>query len=323
MPVVLLRPLFSCLLIVFSLSSFADTCLYRVTSLGFAELAATFDAEKVQRLSGVDQVGAQTEQQACAVLQLLGHPDTSDYAAPHAGWIGNLGEASVYPRLLPLWAQTLTHPYNDFTRALRQLIERDLANGYNIATDAWPDFDPDRTLIYGHSDIRHGQQLLALLASEELQARIGYSGKISAYLHRDGWGEPPENAVALSNARWLIEAREYDLHLEFTKPDDKQTFMTVLGRYAKQQTDNKGPLIYGSWWQPFVRSYTPAKGFEPVTQVSIRNASGNQTAQVLLSEQDADTLSDNIRLQGFAWQVTLQPVWVNPAFYRYLQGSFE
>lgn len=323
MPVALLRLLFFCLLIVFSFASAAGTCLDRVSSLGFAELAATFDTEKVQRLNGVDQGKPLAEQQACAVLQILGQPEPSDYATPDAGWIGNLGETSVYPRLQPLWAQTLAHPHNDFTQTLRQLIGRELANGYNIATDVWPGFDPARTLIYGHSDIRHAQQLLALLASEGLQARIGYSGKISAYLHRDGWGEPPEDAVPLSNERWLIEAREYDLHLEFTKPDDKPAFMAVLRRYAKQQTDNKGPLIYGSWWQPFVRSYTPANGFEPVTQVSIRDASGNQTAQVLLSEQDADTLSANIHQQGFAWQVDLQPVWVNPAFYRYLQGSFE
>ena len=255
MPVALLRPLLSCLLIVFSFASAAGTCIDRVTSLGFAELAETFDAKKVQRLNDVDQGKPLAEQQACAVLQLLGQPAPSVYAKPDAGWIGNLGETSVYPRLQPLWAQTLAHPHNDFTQTLRQLIGRELANGYNIATDAWPDFDPARTLIYGHSDIRHAQQLLALLASEGLQARIGYSGKISAYLHRDGWGEPPEDAVPLSNKRWLIEAREYDLHLEFIKPDDKQAFMAVLRRYAKQQTDNKGPLIYGSWWQPFVRSY--------------------------------------------------------------------
>ena len=295
----------------------ADSCRDAVNAQGYAELADTFSADKALRLAPDSADKPLTEQQACAVLTLL--PELPAGASP--GWIGDLGEPSLYPRLLPLWEAAQKHPHSEFTLALRELIRRDLANGYNIATSPWPAFDPERTLIYGHSDIRHAQQLLALLTSEDMGARVGFSSKISAYLHRDGWGEPAAGAITLDDHHILIEAREYDLHLEFADAADKQRFMVILSRYAKKQTGMNQPLIHGSWWQPFVRSYTTAKGFEAVAQVDISD--GNQTAQVLLSDSSAETLARRIREQAFPWTVTIRPVWVNPAFYRYLSGDFQ
>ena len=325
MPAVTLRrPLLSAYLSVFLLSVLtvqADTCLDRVTTLGFAELAATFPPEKALHLAPDTHAKPLDEQQACAVLTLLGRNSPKDFASPDAAWMGNLGEASIYPRLLPLWQDALNQARTPFTLDLRELIRRGLANGYNIATSPWPDFDPDRTLIYGHSDIRHAQQLLALLASEGMTARIGFSGKISAYLHREGWGEPPEFAIELGEGLFLIEAREYDLHLEFPDESGKQRFMVILSRYAKQQTDYDEPLIYGAWWQPFVRSYVVADGFEPVAQVDI--SSGGETAQILLSQVDAEQLAAQISDQDFNWSVAVRTVNVNPAFGRYLRGDFQ
>lgn len=301
--------------------------------LGYTELAATFSAEKVAILlnTKIDQVSnnALAEAQAQAVLVVLGaplaEPELSRFIANYKktdyAYVGNIGEASLYQRINTLWQTTEHQPRSPFAISLRNLIKLGVANGYNIATSPWPQFDPERQLVYGHNDIHHAQQLLALMASEGITARVGFSLKTSAYMHRDGWGPVPTNAVPLGDNRFLIEAQEYNLHFEFPSSADKQRFMALINRYSKQYEGQRGPLIYGAWWQPFYRSFAPADGFNEVTQVQISNA--GETAVVIVTPDKADTLKKDIAKLKQDWTIVSVNVWVNPAFYRYLGGGFQ
>lgn len=325
------RALWFGVLVLTGLPAWADTYQGAVTRLGFEALGETFTEAKIETLlsSKVPEGLPVEERRALAVLRMLGAPETepelSRYVMqadePDAAFLGYLGEASMYQRLAAVWSFSGHPPRSDFSYDLRALIQRGVANGYNIVTTPWPAFDPQRHLIYGHSDIGHAQQLLALLASEGMRARVGFSLKTSAFRHRAGWGDPPAGAVDLGEGRYLIEAMEFDLHFELASPEDKATFMAIVNRYAKKTEGQTGPLIAGAWWQPFYRSRVAVPSFGEVASVAV--SEGRETARILVLPAQAEALVRDINALGRPWKTEPSAVWVNPAFYRYLQGDFQ
>lgn len=302
-----------------------------VKQLGYSELAATFSAEKVTRITGIDAGKAEDflEQQALAVLKTLGAPATkvdlanfvAHYNKPDLAYLGNLREPSVYQRIETHWLSTTKENHSDFANALRAVIEQGVATGYNIYTTPWPLFERETHIIYGHNDIDHAQQLLALLASEGLEAQVGFSQKTSAFLHRDDWGTPNPNTIRLSGNRHLIETREYDLHFGFSAADDKQRFMQIVNRYAKKNRAEQSGLIRSAWWQPYYRSLVAAPDFHPVTQILVSHE--EETAVLLALPDKAPDLIKNITALNKTWTLNPETIWVNPAFYRYLQGGYK
>ncbi|WP_027329986.1 hypothetical protein [Marinimicrobium agarilyticum] len=309
----------------------AETYRDAVALLGFEALGETFTEQKVEAILSPNMPEGlpAEERRALAVLRVLGAPETepalslyvTQAAEPDGAFLGYLGEASIYQRLAAVWSLSGHRPRSDFSYDLRALIQRGVANGYNIVTTPWPAFDPERHLIYGHSDIAHAQQLLALLASEGLQARVGFSLKTSAFRHREGWGEVPAGAVDLGGGRFLIEAMEFDLHFELTSAHDKARFMAIINRYAKKAEGQSQPLIAGAWWQPFYRSRVAAPAFGEVASVALSD--GRETARILVLPAQAEALVRDINALGRPWETERSAVWVNPAFYRYLQGDFQ
>jgi hypothetical protein len=344
----------------FSLASHAGIYQDAVAQLGYSELAATFSREKALALSTLadEENLSLSELQAAATLQLLGAPlinaqatnvqainesssatgktpttnnllidnkaladFVAHYHQPDPAYLGQLTEASLYQRVESLWKTTAVVAPSAFALELRQLIGQGIATGYNLISSPWPKFAPERQLIYGHSDIDHAQQLLALLASEGLQARVGFSRKTSAFLYRDDWGAINQPLIDLGNKRRLVEASEYDLHFEFPSAADKTKFVAVINRYAKKDSAKQTGLIYGAWWQPFYRSKTASEGFASATQIAVSN--GQETALLLALPAQAPNLVKAIQQLNPGWTVTPEAIWVNLAFHRYLQGDFK
>ena len=104
-----------------------------VKQLGYSELAATFSAEKVARITGRDAGKAEDfpEKQALAVLKTLGAPTTkvdlatfvAHYNKPDLAYLGNLREPSVYQRVETRWLSAAKESHSDFAIALRAVIE--------------------------------------------------------------------------------------------------------------------------------------------------------------------------------------------------------
>jgi len=301
-----------------------------VERLGYTELAQALSSERVRVLAG--DAGTEldsAERRALAVLRLLDAPEEpSERAAfiDHSNardtaYLGRVGEPSMLPRVAAVWTLSEWIPRTDFATGLRALIATEVANGYNIATTEWPPFRADRHLVYGHNDIRHAQQLLALMASEGLDAKVGFSLKTSAFVHRDDWGPPSPEAHALEDGRHLNEVQEFDLHFEFPSRQDKATFRALIDRYAKREENEQSGLIHSAWWQPYYRSRVPEPGFYEVTQVLV--SQGRETAVVLVLPDKAPELLADIAALGRPWELDTAPVWVNPAFYRYLEGDYR
>lgn len=307
-----------------------------VTQLGYSELAATFSREKALALSTLpdEEKLSLPELQAAATLQLLGAPVIgstanskmlaefiANYNQPDPAYLGQLNESSLYQRIETNGKTQSAAKPSAFALELRQLIGHGIATGYNLVTTPWPLFAADRHIIYGHSDIDHAQQLLALLASEGLQARVGFSRKTSAFLYRDDWGTLSQSLIDLGNNRRLVEASEYDLHFEFPTAADKTKFVAAIDRYAKKDSANQTGLIRGAWWQPFYRSKIAAEGFASATQISVSD--GKETALLLSLPNQAPALVKAIQQLNPAWSVSPEAIRVNLAFHRYLQGGYK
>lgn len=307
-----------------------------VTQLGYSELAATFSREKALAISTLpdEEKLSLPELQAAATLQLIGAPITgstaksktlaefiANYNQPDPAYFGQLNESSLYQRIETHWKTQSAAKPSAFALELRQLIGQGIATGYNLISTPWPLFAADRHLIYGHNDIDHAQQLLALLASEGLQARVGFSRKTSAFLYRDDWGTLSQALIDLGNKRRLVEASEYDLHFEFPIAADKTKFVAAIDHYAKKDSANQTGLIRNAWWQPFYRSKIAADGFASATQISVSN--GKETALLLALPHQAPALVKAIQQLNPAWSVSPEAIWVNLAFHRYLQGGYK
>jgi hypothetical protein len=160
-----------------------------------------------------------------------------------------------------------------------------------------------------------------LLASEGLQARVGFSRKTSAFLYRDDWGMLNQSLIDLGNNRRLVEASEYDLHFEFPTAVDKTQFVAAIDRYAKKNSANQTGLIRSAWWQPFYRSKNATEGFASATQIAVSN--GKETALLLALPNQAPALVKAIQQLNPTWSVSPEAIWVNLAFHRYLQGGYK
>lgn len=301
-----------------------------VERLGYSELSRALSTERVWALAGDSAPELDTtERRALAVLRLLDAPEDPveraafiDHAnARDTAYLGRVGEPSILPRVAAVWSLSERIPRTEFATELRALIAAEVANGYNITTTRWPGFRSERHLVYGHNDIRHAQQLLALMASEGLEAKVGFSLKASAFVHRDDWGPPSADAHALAEGRHLNEVQEFDLHFEFPSREDKGAFRAMVDRYAKREESEQSGLIYSAWWQPYYRSRVPEPGFYEVTQVLV--SQGEETAVVLVLPEKAPELLADVEALGQPWELATAPVWVNPAFYRYLQGDYR
>jgi hypothetical protein len=307
-----------------------------IAQLGYSELAATFSREKALAISTLpdEEKLSLPELQAAATLQLLGAPVIGSAVSSKAlaefitnynqldpAYLGQLNESSLYQRIETHWKTQSAAKPSAFALELRQLIGQGIATGYNLITTPWPLFEADRHIIYGHSDIDHAQQLLALLASEGLQARVGFSRKTSAFLYRDDWGTISQSLIDLGNKRRLVEASEYDLHFEFSTAADKTKFVAAIDRYAKKDSANQTGLIRSAWWQPFYRSKSAAEGFASTTQIAVSD--GKETVLLLVLPNKAPALVKAIQQLNPAWAVSPEAIWVNLAFHRYLQGGYK
>ena len=309
----------------------AGTYQDAVSALGFNELAETFTLKKSETISQQKQSPEldESELQALAVLKLLGAPSDPDalkifvaqYDADDTAYLGDLTEPSLYQRIETRWDTASAAPRSDFAIALRAVISQGVATGYNIYTTPWPKFARERHVVYGHNDIDHAQQLLALLTSEGLHARVGLSLKTSAFLYRDDWGTLSQPLIDIGNDRRLIETQEFDLHFEFPEESDKARFTAVINKFAKKNRADQTGLIRNAWWQPYYRSLIEAPDFIPATQILVSDT--KETAVLLTLPEKASKLVKDITNINKTWQIHPETIWVNPAFYRYLGGDYK
>jgi hypothetical protein len=205
---------------------------------------------------------------------------------------------------------------------LQEAIGAGLSTGYNIVPESiWPAFDPSRTLIYGHTSMRHARQLLLLLRLAGLDPEFSFVPKSSAFRYREEWGGSTEGFLELSDGGKLVVSEEYDLFLSFVESEALVRFAEIVTAYAKKDEPDEQGLIYQAWWQPFYRAFKSVDSMPEARVVLVRYQ--GYRANILSLPEDSVAKRSDFADRFPEMQFEIIPIWVNPSFYRYIEGGFR
>ncbi|MFA9465044.1 MAG: hypothetical protein ACERKN_12240 [Velocimicrobium sp.] len=245
-------------------------------------------------------------------------------------YLGYSNDVGIYSKVDNAWNSFLLFDNSELSEIGKNAVLEGVTTGYGLKSKAYDaKFLPELTLQYGHSDIKHAHQLLGLLNSENIVAKVQLEPKISIYQYLLEWGPIPESTPTyevkkFSDDLYLVYAVEYDMQLEFANKDDMLKFDEVINTYAKKNEGNeeaKG-LIYSSWWQPLYSttvSNMPEDSYHEIIDCVIENGMYSIHPFCLPENQD-EVISKLEKLAG-TLEVTPIPRYCNTAFYHYMKGE--
>lgn len=248
------------------------------------------------------------------------------FTGQHKHFLGYSTDADIYNKIIFTWNSFDQVLMPDFQLPANEMIREGLITGYNVKRPALnARFDPDRTIVYGHSNIAHAIQLIGLLRSEDLEAKVLLEPKTSAFLYLAEWGEPsqsPSFQVELwEDGNGIAYAKEYDLAFEFNDVEDMLRFDEVIKSYAKKDAADEPGLIIGSWWQPLYSARIPIEDY-----VAVKNNVAMGEDVYIQSFSLVETSDDIAAAFAEAYpdtEIVTWDLWVNDAFHRYLLGEPE
>ena len=325
-----------------------DAIAFVVSAGGLRELAATYSDAKIKKsLEELDVPAAiftlpQEHRQNLALavdLKLIfkGRLKVMDLNAPlsrdfafhlleriHAfrqssrNYIGYVTEPAIVGKICDAWARAEKIRSEPLEAGLNRAIARRLISGYHIKTrHDQPVFDAHLMMAYSHSDIKHVKQLIGLLMSENLQAKIQLEAKRSAFRYLDEWEKQDGLCLErLGDSGWVAHKDEFDLLLEFTAPEHRRRFGEMIAAYAQREFDDRHQILYQSWYQPLYYSGMPMEGHQRVADIVLRNAT--HAAHTYVKETDADAVLEWLNREGPPGKASCSAIWVNEVFFAYL-----
>lgn len=333
-----------------------DALKMAVDAADFEELALTYSVEKatsrLETIYGVKSVMDETylpyvvtaldtnliDLEGCDLTKLQTAVDV-DFAnelvlnvATARGTARNMlgfsNDADIYSKLYTTWRNVEIIDNETLSNIGNEAVQSGLVTGYNITAEKNDaNFLPALTLRYGHSDIKHAAQLIALLNSENIVTRVQLEPKTSAYEYLLDWGPVPQ-ATPQYEVReeapgfYITYAAEYDLVLEFENMEDKTRFETLVMAYAKKDTSNEEgkALLHGSWWQPLFTSTIEMPHYESIT-TNVVTVDGHRFNTFSLNDVKENVKTGLETISNL--QVEQISLWVDAPFHRYLLGDFE
>lgn len=340
----------------------AEAVKAAVAVAGMNELAVTYTREDSKKANdrlaayGVTGVPAEYAAYVAAALDCDLAPSTWSYAAgltdavatqllmnaaeiagKARNYLGNASDSDIYAKLQSAWATYGNFDDEKLSKLGADLVIAGASTGYNLKYDGYnANFLPKYTLQYGHSDITHAVQLIALLNSEGIDAKVAMEPKTSIYEYMVEWGDPSKLTMtdtyevkAIAGGRYLCYATEYDMQLEFDTVADKEAFDAVINTYAKKWLANQNKdesftpsLLAGAWWQPLYSSRVPmtdTEAYQHIQDNVIHNGAYSIHPFSLVDGNDAIIKVAKEK----APDLKVEPVdlYVNAAFFRYLNGD--
>lgn len=234
--------------------------------------------------------------------------------------LGNISDKNIIERINKKYSTFKVIEKNSLIDSLNIALAKKLTTGYNIKIKStYANFNPELSLSYGHNGIKHANQLIALMKSEGLDAKVQIEPKTSAYLHMPDWGEPATPNIVMEDGQIVITPLEYDLQFEFKDKADKMKFIQLIDKYAKKDEVDEENLIYDAWWQPFLQT-EKIDGFEKLI-VNIASE-GEYEAYVLTLPEKSDALIKELA-KNKNLKLKTKEVYVNPSFYRFMLGEYK
>lgn len=245
-------------------------------------------------------------------------------------YLGESNEPSIYGKIDNMWNSFILYDDAKLSALGKDAVQKKIVTGYNLKNKAYDArFLPELTLQYGHSDIKHAHQLIGLLNSEGIHAKVQLEPKVSIYQYLLEWGPVPKSTPTyevkkFSKDLYLVYAVEYDMQLEFDNKEDMLAFDGVIQKFAKKYSDNadaKG-LIYASWWQPLYSttvSDMPADAYDKINDCVVDN--GNYSLHTFCLTKDVTSVAKKLQKLQPSLKVQKKTRYCNNAFYHYLKGE--
>lgn len=327
-----------------------------VKAADYEELALSYPQEKVAERLKQHGVEASAEESygadlACALdVSLIDTEDAKRAAAGEAftaadaekllmniavangdgrNFLGMASDPDIYGKVDQAWNSFLLFDDGKLAEVGKEAVLQQISTGYGIKSAAYDArFLPNLTLQYGHSDIKHAHQLLGLLNSENIDAKVQLEPKISIYQYLLEWGPVPEATptyeVKQFDDLYLVYAVEYDMQLEFHNTDDMMRFDSVIKEFAKKNEGNEDAkgLIYASWWQPLystIRTDMPAEDYHQMFDCVVSN--GIYSIHPFALPENKDMVVEKLTELAGDLEVKTVERYCNTAFYSYLKGE--
>ncbi|WP_199614220.1 hypothetical protein [Paenibacillus alkalitolerans] len=240
-------------------------------------------------------------------------------------YLGYVSDADIYVKLQDAYRTSDLIKAPELQEVVDTALKQDLLTGYNLKDSRYdPNFVDALSLTYGHDNLTHAVQLIGLMRSEGMDAKVQFEPKTSAFIYLKEWGEPSQSdsyqVVQIENGNYIAYAKEYDISFEFDSGADKARFQDVVLAYAKKNSEDGSGLIVSSWWQPLYYSFTELEGYDLITNNKIVGDGPYYAQSFSLNAQSSDiaegfkALKPDIKVQTYKF-------WVDPPFYRYLNGE--
>ena len=280
----------------------------------------------IDRLKEFDPKITQTSKDTgnSSVLRITGR----DNIIKFINYLGYSNDPTIYRKIEDSWDSFVLFDDKTLTDIGAKLVENEKITGYNLKLNSYnPDFISKKTMSYGHSNIEHALQLIGLLNSENLVAKVQLEPKVSIYEYLLEWGpvgEPSSKYEVIKVGDLLLaNSVEYDLNFEFSSTEDLIAFEEMIEKYAKKNEENQGNgLIVASWWQPFMlvtNEEMPKDLFFEVYDMSLSN--DEYTLRSVVLKENKDNIENELKESGDSAKVQIEKKYTNKAFHSYLQGT--
>src|SRR5690606_14485921 len=226
------------------------------------------------------------------VQYILG--EITSYNGNYKNYIDNSTDANLISELIAAYNTADIIQVSELQEIVDAALEQNIITGYNFKDARFEaNFVDEYALTYGHSDLTHAIQLIGLLRSEGLEAKVQLEPKTSAFLYLKEWGEPEQSesfqVKQIANGNYVAYSKEYDLSFEFNSIEDKEKFQKIIIDYAKKDADDEPGLIVNSWWQPLYYSNTELD--EYVTISNNKLTLGNYYAQTFSLNEQVESIA--------------------------------
>ncbi|MBA2938602.1 hypothetical protein HZF08_09815 [Paenibacillus sp. CGMCC 1.16610] len=283
------------------------------------ELAAAIDTGLVS-----SEFEANTAASQSFANDLLGKILTFNGQYKH--YLGTTSDDDIFRKINDAWHTEDLISSADLRTVFDEALKKNLITGYNLKDSRFDaNFDPKQSLTYGHSDIKHAIQLIGLLRSENIQAKVQLEPKTSAFIYLKEWGEPTQTedyqVVQIENGNFIAYAKEYDIEFEFDNAEQKNKFQQVILQYAKKNSNDQTGLIYSSWWQPLYYSLSELKDYKVIANNKV--SKGHYYAQSFSLSDKSEEVVAGLKKINPGLNVDSYKFWVDEPFYNYLLGDFK
>ena len=238
-------------------------------------------------------------------------------------FIGYVTEPDIISRLEEKWNSAGMVPNPDIEKVMNDLIRKKIISGYHIKmAEEVANFDHHLKITYTHDNFKHVKQLVGLIISENIQAKINIEKKHSTFIYYTEWDITENLSIEPINDKIFLASRvESDIVFEFASPDKKDHFRAVTNNFAKKEYNRSKNILFQSWYEPLINSDVPLNSYNRINEITIQH--GSYTILTFVAEETLTKALNNLSEFYEKSMIRSRSVWVNDDFYLYLKRDWK